>query len=261
MPSSGVFEALERGLIYFPSRRLLATPAAAGLVYEDVWLRARDGVRLHGWWVPAPSAATVLFFHGNAGNIGDRIDTLAIFHRLSLSTLIVDYRGYGQSEGQPSELGTYQDAEAAYEYLTKERGISPARLAVVGRSLGGGVASYVAARFVVGALVLESTFTSIPDLAAELYHVPFLRQVVRTRYDNLSRVCARRCPLLVVHSRDDEVVPFRHGRRLFDEAPEPKDFLELRGSHADGFLVSAETYTAGLKRFLTSALGLDTAAA
>jgi fermentation-respiration switch protein FrsA (DUF1100 family) len=206
---------------------------------------------LHGWWVPAdPERAVLLFLHGNAGNISDRVESIQTFHDLGLSVFIFDYRGYGQSTGKPSEAGTYADAEAAWRYLTEERGIAADRIVVFGRSLGGAVACDVATRHRPRALILESTFTSIRDMARAAMPLLPVGPFLGTRYDSLSKVRKLSCPLLVVHSSEDEVVPYAQGRALYDAAPAPKSFLELRFGHNEGFILSGETYTKGLETFL-----------
>lgn len=237
-------------LVFLPSRAIAATPARVGLDYEDVWLEASDGVRIHGWYIPHPQPrGTLLFFHGNAGNIGDRLESIAIFHRLNLNVLIIDYHGYGKSEGSPGEAESYRDAEAAWRHLVEARSIPPETIALFGRSLGGCVAAWLAARVEPAGLILESTFTSVPDMAAKVY--PFLpvRLLARIRLDALASLANVRAPVLVIHSAGDEIVPLAHGRALFDSAPEPKQFLQLRGGHNDGFLVSREVYLAGLSKF------------
>jgi fermentation-respiration switch protein FrsA (DUF1100 family) len=171
----------------------------------------------------------VLFCHGNAGNVSHRLDTLQFFRSLGLGTLIFDYRGYGRSDGSPSEKGTYRDAEAAWRHLVEQRQIPPERIVILGRSLGGAVAARLAADQRPGALVVESAFTSVPDLAARMFPVYPVHLLARIRYNTLKWIRRVHCPVLVVHSRDDEMIPFRHGRRLFEAAPEPKEFLELRG--------------------------------
>jgi len=242
---------LQSRLVFFPTRAIDATPDRAGLAYEDVWLQTEDGLRLHAWWVPAePARGTVLFFHGNAGNISHRLPSLQTFHRLGFNTLIFDYRGYGQSEGRPSERGTYLDAEAAWRHLVQDRGIGPDRVVLFGRSLGGAVAAGLAERHTPAALILESTFTSVPALAAEMY--PFLpvRWLARIRYDTLDRLSRIDAPVLVVHSRGDDLIPFRHGQQLWEAARGPKEFLEISGSHNDGFWTSGTRYEQGVGGFL-----------
>lgn len=238
-------------LLYQPGRAMARTPQDIGLGYENVTLVTDDGYRLHGWYLPARLGEwTVLFFHGNAGNISQRLDTLRLFHQLGLNTLIVDYRGYGRSEGSPSEHGTYLDATAAWRYLANDRGVPSKEIVVFGRSLGAAVATWLAARHAPGALIIESAFTSIPDLAAKLY--PFLpvRLLSRYQYNNRARMTNITCPVLVIHSTADEIVPFAHGRMLFEIAREPKALLVLRGSHNDAFLISEEQYLRGVRKFL-----------
>jgi hypothetical protein len=242
-------------LVYLPDATLHATPAALGLSYQDRWITTADGARLHAWWIPAaPAGPVVLFLHGNAGNISHRLDTIALLAGLGASMLIVDYRGYGRSTGRPDEAGSYEDARAALAHLHGVLGVPADRVVVFGRSLGGGIASWLAAHHDCAALVLESTWTSLPDLAAAIYPLFPVRLLARIRYDSLSRVAAARCPVLVVHSRDDEIVPFSHGERLFAAAREPKQLLIISGGHNEGFLSSGARYRDGIARFLREAL-------
>ena len=236
-----------------PSRNVERSPSAVGLSYEPVDLVTSDNIHLDGWFIPAPEKrGVILFCHGNAGNISHRLDSLLLFHRLGFSTLIFDYRGYGRSKGRPSEAGTYLDAKAAWQYLTRERSIAPSRIILFGRSLGAAVAAHQAALHTPGALIVESCFTSVPDMAAELY--PFLpaRWLSRLDYNVQQQLQRVSCPVLVVHSRDDEIIPFRHGRALYAAANEPKQFLELHGGHNDGFLLAGRTYAQELDRFLSA---------
>lgn len=242
---------LQDRLVFLPSREVATTPARLGIEFEERWLTTEDGLRLHAWWIPVPeNAATVLFLHGNAGNISHRLDTVSMLARMGFSVLILDYRGYGQSEGRPSEHGTYLDARAAFAHLTGELSVPAARIALFGRSLGGGVASWLAKREACAALVVESTFVSVPELGKRYYPIFPVSLLARIRYDAESEIRGARCPVLVVHSRDDEIVPFEHGKRLFEAAPEPKRFLEIRGDHNSGFLLSGEHYLRGLEGFL-----------
>lgn len=248
---------MQSRLVYLPGvsgPELMATPEDVGLPWEVVELTTADGVDLHGWYVPAPGEArrTVLFFHGNAGNISHRLDTLETFHRLGLATLIVDYRGYGQSEGRPSEAGLYRDAAAAWAHLTQERGIEPERVIAFGRSLGAPVAARLAAEQPVGGLVLESAFTSVPDLAAELYPVFPVRALARINYPTREFVTRVDAPVLVIHSPDDKTIPFHHGQAVYQAAPEPKEFLRIEGDHNTGFRTSSELYFDGLRGWLES---------
>lgn len=243
---------VQERLIYFPSQAWDATPTDLGLAYEYIQFETADGVTLSGWFVLADQPrGTLLFFHGNGGNISHRLWSVELFHRLDLNTFIIDYRGYGQSAGTPSEQGTYLDAEAAWHYLTQARGIPPSELILFGESLGGAVAAWLAEKHPSGALILVSTFTSIPDMAAQTY--PFLpvRWLARVRYNTLERLPNIHCPVLIVHSPADEIVPFKHGQQLFEAANQPKEFLGITGSHNEGLLLSAGQYQAGLAAFLT----------
>ncbi len=237
-----------------PGRTLVATPERMGLDYEDVAFEAEDGVTLHGWFLPAQAErGTLLFFHGNAGNISHRLDSLRIFHDLDYSVFIIDYRGYGRSEGRPSEEGLYADARAAWDYLVSERGIDPARIVAFGRSLGAAVAACLARERRLGGLILESGFTSVPDLGADLYPWLPVRRLARLEYDARACVAEVDVPVLVVHSPDDEIIPFHHGEALAEAAG--AELLRIRGDHNTGFLRSGDLYRRGLDRFLAT---LDT---
>ncbi|MFQ5569098.1 MAG: alpha/beta hydrolase [Rhodothermales bacterium] len=249
--------AIQEHMLYFPTSDLTTSPAQYGMLFETVRLQTEDGELLHGWWVPAEKEerAVLLFFHGNAGNISNRIDSIEIFHRLGLSVLLFDYRGYGHSTGTPSEEGLYRDAEAAWRYLTEVRRVDPSRIVLFGRSLGGGAATWLATQHNTGALIIESTFTSVPDVAAE--HYPFLpvRLLARSRFDNLSRIDDVQTALLIVHSPDDEIIPFEHGKRLFEAARQNKTFLQLEGGHNDGIFATGARYVEEMDVFLRRHLG------
>ncbi len=240
-------------LVYYPGigREVTVAPLAYGLAFEPAEIRTSDGETLHGWWVPVDRPrGTVLFLHGNAGNISHRLDYLLMFNRMGHSTFIVDYRGYGRSSGTPSEEGTYRDAEAAWDYLRQARSVRQQDLVIVGESLGGGVATWLAARVAPRALLLFSTFTSVSDLGSEIYWFLPVRLINRIRYDNLRNLERISAPLFIAHSRDDEIVPYAHGRRLFAAAREPKEFLEMRGSHNEGLVFARKEWMAQLGSFL-----------
>jgi fermentation-respiration switch protein FrsA (DUF1100 family) len=239
-----------------PTRKIVATPTSIGLEYEPLKITTEDGVTLDAWFVPAQDARGILlFFHGNAGNMSHRLESIRIFNKLRLSTLIFDYRGYGLSEGEPSELGTYRDAEAAWRHLTEHRNVAEDKIVLFGRSLGGAIAAHTASRHVACALILESAFTSVPDMAAEIYWFLPARWLARMSYNTKAALNSVSSPVLVIHSIDDELVPYSHGRALFASAREPKRFLQLRGGHNSSFLQSKQTYFAGLDEFLTTFLG------
>ncbi len=242
-------------LIYFPGmgREIVTDPDQIGLAHEPIEIPTADHQNLHGWFVPAAEAkGTVLFFHGNAGNISHRLDYLSMFNRLGYNTLIFDYRGYGQSSGKPSESGTYQDAVAAWHYLIEVKKIKPSSIVLFGESLGGAVAAWLAKREKPGMLVLASVFTSVPDLAAQIY--PFLpvRQIARFEYNTLDYLRAVTCPVFVAHSPQDEIVPFSHGQDLFQVASEPKQFLTLQGGHNNGFIFMREAWIMALDAFMNN---------
>jgi fermentation-respiration switch protein FrsA (DUF1100 family) len=243
----------QQRLVYYPEvgREVAATPQAYGLGFEPTEIRTADGETLQAWWVPAENArGSVLLFHGNAGNISHRLDYLLMFHRLRYSTLVVDYRGYGKSTGRPSEEGTYRDAEAAWEYLRHSRSVRPQELVVAGESLGCAIATWLAARIQPGAVLLFSPFTSVNDLGAEIYWFLPVRFISRIRYDNIENLRRLRAPVLVAHSRDDDIIPFRHGRRVFESAGDPKAFLEMRGGHNQGFIFTRPEWVAQMAAFL-----------
>jgi len=238
-------------MLFLPSDSLWATPAAAGLPFEEVWLDTEDGERLHAWWVPHPEArATVLFSHGNAGNISHRLDSLELFHALGVSVLIYDYRGYGNSSGRPTEAGLYRDGEASLAWLEQARGVPAAEVVQFGRSMGAAIAARLAERRGARCLVVESAFTSVPDRGAELYWWLPVRWLARIGMDTQRYVAGSSAPVLVVHSRADEIVPFAHGQRILDAAGDRGTLLEIRGDHNTGFLASRETWLNGLDRFL-----------
>lgn len=238
-----------------PGRKLTTSPADIGLEYESVSIVTKDKVQIHGWFVHSGrKRGTILFMHGNAGNISHRLDSLQIFNHLGFSTFIIDYRGYGQSEGKITEEGTYLDAEAAWQYLTETRGIDPREIIVFGRSLGGAIASNLASKKQPGGLILESVFTSVPDMAAKLYPVFPVRLLCRYTYDTNAAIQSVSSPVLIVHSPDDEIIPFENGLELFSSAKEPKTFLKIRGGHNDGFIASGPLYYEGLDSFVTKCL-------
>ncbi|MCF6150484.1 MAG: alpha/beta hydrolase [Candidatus Kuenenia sp.] len=237
--------------VYFPRSEIVSTPGDIGLSYEEVTFQTKDGLTIYGWFIPAKQARGVLLFcHGNAGNISHRLDSIKVFHDLGLSTLIFDYRGYGKSKGRLSEKGTYCDAEAAWDYLIQNRHVLPEKIVIFGRSLGGAIATWLATEHTPGALIVESAFTSITDVGAELYPYIPIRCISRFRYGTINYLKAIDCPVLIVHSRGDELISFKHGRWLFDAAPEPKEFLEITGDHNEGFLTSGKRYRDGIDSFL-----------
>jgi len=242
---------LQSRLVYFPDGQIVATPADKGYAYEEISFEAADGVRLSAWYVPSQAnRGVVLFSHGNGGNISYNLPFVEILHRAGLSTFIYDYRGYGRSQGKPTEEGTYSDIAGAWQYLTENRKVPAGQIILYGQSLGGPIAAKLAAEKSPAALILDSTFTSFVDIAG--HHYPFLpvRWLARFDYSTLDHVKKVRCPVLVIHSTDDEIVPFSQGVALYEAAPEPRAFVKLRGGHNDALFLSTEAYRAGLEAFL-----------
>lgn len=238
-------------MVYHPTKKMWADPSAAGLPFEDVAFETTNGLQLYGWFVSAgDSALTILFCHGNAGNISGRLETIRLLHDLGLNVFIFDYRGYGRSEGTPSETGTYRDALAAWRYLTQTRGIEDEKIITMGRSLGGSIAAWLAAHKDPAAAIIESSFTSAAQLAAGLYPWLPVRWLIKYDYNTLAYVQDIKAPVFMAHSRDDEIVPFHQGKILFEAARKPKMFVELRGSHASGFLETEIKYRRQLRAFL-----------
>jgi fermentation-respiration switch protein FrsA (DUF1100 family) len=261
------FFVFQKHLVYFPTSRILATPDQAGLGYEPITFvspsDSADGVQLDAWFIPAPAPrGVVLYCHGNGGNISHRLEIIELLNRVGLSVFIFDYRGYGRSQGSPSEQGTYDDAEAAWQYLSTTRGIDPAHIVLWGESLGGAIASQLTAQLAStsippAVLVLQSTFTHINDVGAKHYPLLPVRWLSHFQYETVGHLARLRTPLLVIHSRDDALIEFSHGQRIFEAAFEPKQFLEITGDHNSGLVASAATLEPALDNILTS-YGLTT---
>jgi fermentation-respiration switch protein FrsA (DUF1100 family) len=229
--------------LYSPERDVSSTPAELGLDFEDVILKSADGLDLSGWYIPAKnSKLTLLFCHGNGGNMAHRLDSINIFHNLGLNCSIFDYRGYGDSQGKPGEEGTYTDAMAAYKWLTEEKGIPTEDIIIFGRSLGGSIAAQLASKVEAGALIVESAFTSYVDIGKEYYPYMPVRWFARFGYRTIDYIKEVRCPVMLIYSRNDEIVPYKFGLELYAAANEPKEFIEIFGSHNDCFLASGEIY-------------------
>ncbi len=245
--------AFQDRLIYFPDPEVTATPAALGLAYDSVIFTAADGVTLHGWYLPAdPKQPTVLFCHGNAGNIGNRLVFIDHWRRRGLGVLLFDYRGYGQSQGRPSEAGLYRDAAAAWRFLTRDKRVAPGDIVVYGRSLGGAVAAHLAGHVpkTPKALVLDSSFTSLAAVATRLYPWLPVERLLRHRYPTAEHLQKVEAPVLILHSRDDELIPMAMGEALYSLAPQPKALVALRGSHDGVVRDSTEALFDGLAAFL-----------
>ncbi len=249
----GFLYSFQEKLLYFPDKNLIASPRDLNLNFENIFFQTKDKKTLHAWFIKNDKAKfTILFCHGNAGNISHRLESIDLFHQLHLNVFIFDYRGYGKSNGTPSEEGSYEDVFSAWNYLTKEKQINENQIIIFGRSLGGAIASFLASKVKSKAVVLESTFSSFHSIAKD--HYPWLpvRQLARLKYETINHVKNIKSPILIAHSKDDEIIPFRHGQNIFEQANEPKEFLTLRGNHNGGFLLSKKDYMKSLAKFIDS---------
>lgn len=227
----------EHSQVYHPFREHEGSPTELGRPFENVLFRTSDGVELHGWYFPAgtdsPRARLAfLVCHGNAGNISHRIELCSALVQRGAAVFLFDYRGYGRSQGRPGEEGTYRDGQAALAWL-RQRGFRGEHIVAYGESLGGGVVSELALREPLGGMVLQSTFTSIPDIGAELFPWLPVRRISTIKYDTQAKLPRVQVPVLVMHSRADDIIPFHHSERNFAAANEPKFFCELAGAHND----------------------------
>ncbi len=243
--------ALEQHFLYFPESLHVATPATVGLTYEEVDFQATDGNQLNGWLIPGQSGApVVLFCIGNAGNISHRLETIQLLHDLGVAVFIINYRGYGPSEGKTSEAGTYHDVAGAMEFLHR-RGWPAERTIIFGRSLGAAIGLEAALRTPPAGLIMESAFTSISAMGR--HHYPLLNLLlgwlIDAKYDNLAKIAALQSPLLLIHGRNDSVCPPRMAEELYAQAPAEKQLLWIPGAdHNNGFVVGGELYRQALRQ-------------
>jgi fermentation-respiration switch protein FrsA (DUF1100 family) len=243
---------MQSKFLYEPVREIPYSPAELGLDFEEIYFKTGDRIRLHGWFVPAANAQfTALYCHGNGGNMMYFLETVNFLNKLGVNCFVFDYRGYGSSQGKPNEDGTYLDARAAYKWLTKKKGIAPQQIILYGWSLGGSIAAYLATRVKPAGLVIESAFTSFRDIGREFYPYMPVKWFARFNYPTIDYVRKVKCPVLVIHSRNDEMIPFEFGLKIYDAANEPKQFVEIFGRHNDGLLVSGEIYKKGWTNWLT----------
>lgn len=258
-----LWSQLEKRFVFFPSTELLYTPNNAGLEYEDVRIQTSDGLTLHGWFIPGDPEVvpntTWLWFHGNGGNNGYRVDELASAHHLTGANLFIfDYRGYGESEGRPSEQGTYLDSRAVITYLSGRDDVAQDQIIYLGHSLGAAVAVELALARPPMAMILVSPFASVRDMASITLPFPPVAWLVRNHYDSLTRIRQLNVPLLVLHGDQDETVPLSQGRKLYDAANQPKRFQVLEGAaHNDTYEVGSEQYWGAIEEFLGELQPID----
>ncbi|MFA5014907.1 MAG: alpha/beta hydrolase [Actinomycetota bacterium] len=239
--------------VFHPKKKITLTPFDIRLYFEEVSFRSSDGINLSGWFVPVRnSRGAMLVFHGKGENISDGLTLIDyIRRRMGLTVFIIDYRGYGKSEGRPTEKGTYLDARAAWEYLTGPRKIKPQNIIIFGRSLGGPIAAWLAKEVKPGALILDSTFTSVKDLAAQIYPYLPVRKFFRFNYPTIEYLKEITRPVLIIHSSEDDYIPYSHAIRLYNAAKEPKQFLKIEGKHSNNYIRSEKIYIEGIKYFIS----------
>ena len=245
--------ATQSYFVYKPDKEIINDPFNIRLYFEEIIFKASDGTSLSGWFVPVKNhKGVILVLHGKSGNISTRLTFLNYFSRkLGLSTFIIDYRGYGKSEGRPSEKGTYLDAEAAWKYLTEVKKIKPGNIIIFGRSLGGPIAARLAGKVKARALILESTFTTIKEIVTQMYPYLPVKRFFRFEYPTIDYLKEVEGPVLIIHSSEDDYIPFSHATKLYSAANKPKQFLKIKGLHSTNYLKSEDIYIEGIKSFLS----------
>jgi len=245
--------------VFYPTREIEATPADIGLDYRDVMIEVADGERIHAWYVPAPAGSgaesdasaehrrpTVIFCHGNGGNISHRLATIEFITKLDANIMLFDYRGYGRSGGSPSEANIYADADACYRWLLDKTNARPDRIVWFGRSLGGAVAVELATRAECAGLIVESSFTSAREMGRRMFPFFPVGLLLRYEFDSVAKIGRVNCPVLVTHSREDDIVPYSMGRRL----SEPKKFLDFTGDHNARGYMAQEDYLKAVRSII-----------
>ena len=249
---SGCWNWFVESQTFFPDKTIEGTPTDFGLPYEDIWFESEDGVRLHGWLIPASTPSHLLLFcHGNAGNISHRLENIRLLHQRGINVFIFDYRGYGRSQGRISEKGFYLDSEAANQVARNWTDQHKAKLVIFGRSLGGIAATHLGAAQVCDGLILESTFTNMGAMARSLYPLPFTDRLLGHRLNAMGKISRIRVPVIFFHGDQDGTVPIQLGRQLYEAAPEPKEFVTLPGAgHNDTYIVGGQAYFNKIEVFL-----------
>ncbi|MDP8234098.1 MAG: alpha/beta hydrolase [Candidatus Saelkia tenebricola] len=248
----GYMKHLESRSIFFPAKEIELSPKDINLSFENINIRTPDAIGIHGWFIPHDEAEyTVLFFHGNGGNIGHRLDKIMLLNRLKLNLFLIDYRGYGKSQGRSTEQGVYIDAQAAYDYLINTINVTPDQIILYGESLGAAVAIELALKVEIKALITEGAFSSVKDIAKKIYPL-MSRFLITNKFDSINKIDKINVPKLFIHARDDNTVPFELGKRLYDKAHEPKNLVQLTGGHDEAFLDSRDKYVDFISSFINS---------
>lgn len=245
----------EKNRIYYPLEDLSFTPEDIGLKYEDIYFETEDNLMLNGWFIPVDNArGTLIFCHGNAGNISHRLEIILIFNKLSLNVFIFDYRGYGRSQGKPSEQGLYKDTEASYQYIISRSDIDKERIVIYGKSIGANVAIDLASKVKTSLLISEGSFTSAYDMGRKLFPYLPIKWMISIKFDAIGKIKNIKTPKLIIHSKDDEIIPFSMGERLFEAAAEPKEFYQMQGTHNEAIFIYRDEYTSRIDNFLNKYL-------
>lgn len=250
--------ALEKQMIYYPSKypEGFWEPERFGVSVEDCWFTADDGTRLHGWYAKGTESnldLTLLWYHGNAGNITHRLENMRDLLGLGVNVFIIDYRGYGKSDGDPDEPGIYKDGIAAYDYLIDEKDLTKDNIVLFGRSLGAAVAVEVATKRDVRGMILESAFTDAKAMARIIMPFVPVGAVISSKFDSVGKIKDIHIPVLFTHGDRDSIVPIDLGKKLFEAANEPKYFYTIEGAdHNDTYIVGGKEYYQQFKQFLES---------
>ena len=252
----GFMYFFQDSLLFMPSSGMVQTPESVGVEAEDFWAETEDGIRVHGWYFPhEESDYVIVLSHGNAGNISYRIDIARTLLEMGAAVLMYDYRGYGQSEGKPSEKGLYKDIEAVVEGLKSGKGYGEHQIIMYGRSLGGAVAAYAANNYNLGGLVLDSAFKNLRAMVRDVYPFVPSRLAKYTFPTEQYLQHDRDYPIMILHSPNDQIVGFHHGEYLYNELDEPKRFVELMGGHNNNFFVSSDLIVENWKWYLSEISG------
>jgi len=246
----GYIKFLEQKSVFFPNKIVKVNPEILHMPFEDVYFGTKDNLKINGWFIPTEgSKYTILYFHGNAGNLADRLEKIELLKKIGLNIFIIDYRGFGKSQGRPTEKGVYLDADAAYDYLIKDRKIGPDQIVLFGESIGSAVAIELASKVKVRGMILEGAFSKAKDMVNKIY--PLLPAFLFSNmYDSLSKIKNISCPKLFIHSKNDEIVPFKLAQKLFYAAKEPKKLIEVSGEHNDVFWASQDEFISSITEFI-----------
>ena len=243
------FQYAEQRSLYFPSKSITDTPKNEGMLYDGLSLLTSDAQKIQAWFIPKQGAKNViLFFHGNGGNLSHRLEKISFFHSLGFNVFIMDYRGYGKSSGSPSEQGLYKDAQSSYDYLITALKFKPEQIILFGESLGAAVATEMALKNKVGAVILESAFSSVSDMTKQILPL-FPTLLLRSRFDSYSKINSIKVPKMFIHSHNDEIVPYALGRKLYEKAASPKLFVEISGGHNEAFFWHEEKIKKQMRTF------------